>query len=312
MRNLLVDGGATPLQLVGQGISTSMDYGYSIYNVIDGFFRVYGNTLLYIIIALIAFSIITKKLSARPNLINPYSLYGPLAIFVLVVMGLFVTQSFFSPNRFFVYIIILCTIFVGFILSEMIDKARNPSQGHIFPKLIIVCVVLILGLASVAGIYKVYPSPYIYRNGQQVTDSELKVMDFILRHNDTNIPIAAYYSVGLRAFWYLMSSEGEARTIWTSPLKWEPTIPFHFSYEDQSLLGASYAEDRYMMINERFRRQYVEVFPEIAEKRFLPSDFENLKGDFTLDKVYTNGELDSWYIHGIGTPSSFIDESPKE
>jgi hypothetical protein len=299
MYTLLVERGVTPLQSIAYGISSTMDYGYNILNVIDGFARVYGSTLLYMVIALIAFPIITKKLSARPNLINLYSLYGPLTVFVLIVLVLFVTQSFFGPNRFFVYILILCNIVVGFILSEMIGKARNLSRGHIFSKLITVSVVFILGLASIAGIYKVYPSPYTYSLGQQVTESEVKATEYAISHNDTNIPITDYYSVGIRAFWYLMPNDGEARTIWTSPLRWEPTIPFHFGYEKQSSLGASYAEDRYMMINSRFRKQYIEVFPDMAEKRFLPSDFEKLEDDFSLDKVYTNGELDSWYIHRI-------------
>jgi len=303
VRDMLTEKGVTPLEHLVQEPST-LKYGYYVYDLIDGFFRVYGSTLLYIIIALIAFPIISRKLSARADLNNLYSLYGPLAAFALGTMVLYVAQSTFGPTRGFAYIIIICTFFVGFILHEMVGKAQSSSQGHGFSKPILVAVVFILCLVSVAGIYKVYPSPYVYALSQQIAQNEVKGMDFVYQHRDINIRMLDYYSVGIRSFQYLLEGENEGRSGGDTQLKWEANIPYHFDYESYPYLGALYSEDKYMIVNNRFRLQYVEVYPVMAEQRFLPSDFEKLEHDFSLDKVYTNGELDVWRVHGMATPIS--------
>ncbi len=44
----------------------------------------------------------------------------------------------------------------------------------------------------------------------------------------------------------------------------------------------------------------------LLEKVILKDDFllQKLEYDFSLDKVYTNGELDVWEVHGIAVPNS--------
>jgi hypothetical protein len=306
VRDLFVEHGTTPLELIGQDLSRTMGYGYDVSTVLDGFTRVYGSTLLLIIMALAAFPLITKKLSARKELIDLYSLYGPLLLFTLVIIGLFVSQNIFGPGRFFVYVIILCTVFTGFILYEIIARAQSLSQRHSLARLLPLAVVLVLGLVSVLGVFGVYPSPYTYSLSQQVTESELNGADFSLSHNDTSIKLVDYYPVGMRSFWYLMAGEDEKRSLGASRLIWEPSIPYHFGYDSNSYFGSSYNEDRYMVVNTRFRKLYTDVFPDMAGQRFLTSDFLRLEDDFSLDKVYTNGELDSWYVHGLGTTSSSL------
>jgi hypothetical protein len=53
-----------------------------------------------------------------------------------------------------------------------------------------------------------------------------------------------------------------------------------------------------LILNQPDRLQYVELYPQMAQFRFYPSDFARLEDDTTLDKVYLNGGLDVWYIHG--------------
>ncbi len=303
VRDMLRGGGVTPLEHLGQEMSKVMGYGYGVSNYLDGFVRVYGNMLLFIIIALVAFPIISRKLSARGDLNNLYSLYGPLAAFALGTIVLYLGQELFGPSRAFPYMVMTATIFVGFILHEMIVKAQSSLRGRGFAKLTLVAVVLILGLTFVAGSYKAYSSPYIYTFSQQVAENEIRGVDFLFHHRDTNTRTVDYYAVGMRNL-HLLLGEEEARygkNIWQEP---GGTIPLHFGYDSGSLLGAAYYENKYMVINYSFRQLYVNVFPRLAEHRFLPSDFEKLEDDFSLDKVYTNGELDVWEVHGIATPNS--------
>jgi len=73
----------------------------------------------------------------------------------------------------------------------------------------------------------------------------------------------------------------------------------HFGYHNAAWLGQYYAEDTYMVLGERDRLRYVEVFPALAKYRFYPEDFQRLEKDPTVDKLYSSGGLDVYYIHGI-------------
>ena len=308
---LLIAPGTTPLQSMVSNLSNAVQMGYGTFDVINGFVRVYGNTLLYLILAVIAFPVITKQLSKRPNLIRLYSFYGPMMIFVLLMIGLFVVQNFFSPNRVLVYVIILCIMFVGFMLSELFDLARTSWRGTIVSRYVLpIGVTAFLSLISVIGIFMVYDSPDTYNLGQQVTNSEASTMEYLVRSTDKSMPIIDYYSVGMEDYWYLMPGNGTPRSIWNSPLTWTTNLRFHFGYDKEPSLGASISGNKYMLINDRFREQYVEVFPEVAEQRFLPNDFQKLEGDFTLDKVYTNGGVDCWFIHGTAASPGIQTKPP--
>ena len=63
-----------------------------------------------------------------------------------------------------------------------------------------------------------------------------------------------------------------------------------------SKIGGQYNEDVYLVLNEE-SKVYQDIFPEVAEFQLLPVDFDALKQDTTVDKLYDNIGFNVWYIH---------------
>jgi len=63
--------------------------------------------------------------------------------------------------------------------------------------------------------------------------------------------------------------------------------------------GETYTKDKYMILTQNDRLQYVEIYPEVAEFRFYPADFDKLEDDPSIDKIYDNRGLDVWYVHPV-------------
>ena len=73
----------------------------------------------------------------------------------------------------------------------------------------------------------------------------------------------------------------------------------YFNYTEYQTFGESLAEDRYMSIDKAGELAYLELYPQID--RFTTSDFAKLQKDSTVDKLYVNGEMGIWYVHGQAT-----------
>ncbi len=74
---------------------------------------------------------------------------------------------------------------------------------------------------------------------------------------------------------------------------------WHFGYDKYSTLGQSYAQNTYMVLAGRDKSIYRDIHPRMAEIRFLPQDFERVSYDTTVDKLYSNGGLDVYFINSL-------------
>ena len=83
----------------------------------------------------------------------------------------------------------------------------------------------------------------------------------------------------------------------------ELRVPHRFGHTEHPTLGKWYANDTYLVLNKHDMLLYVEVFPEIAEFRFCPADFEKLEQDPGVAKLYSNGGLDIYFIHARASPA---------
>jgi len=75
----------------------------------------------------------------------------------------------------------------------------------------------------------------------------------------------------------------------------------HFNYTQYQTLGESVAANSYMPLGDYIRRLYTELWkPEIYSgmPKFSQEDFARLKSDPSLDLLYTNGDMNIWYVHG--------------
>ena len=279
IRILMTEGGPTAFSRLEGQMAYASGYGYSPLVI---FFKYYNGVIVYSVLALIAFFIIMKEQRKNKNLKTTYSLYSTLFIYILITAVFFATNLPFGPLRMMIYMIILCAVSVGFLLDRIIEKTRYSTGKRTFtPALANVFVISILVFSSISGISTLYPSPYVLKPNDQFSCSELKGQGWFLDSRAIRTPVGAL-------------SFGE-------PLRrqgiWSEVPPYHFNYNNHTMLGESYAKSSYLTLNKLDRLLYTEVLPKIAELRWYPKDFEKLEYDTSVEKIYTSGGCDIWFIH---------------
>jgi hypothetical protein len=275
--------GPTSFTRLESDIAYASGYGY---NPLEMFLKHYTGILIYIILALIAIPIIIREIRINKSFKNIGSLYGPLIAYFLITIAFFMSNiGGINPFRIVIYVVLICTVFVGLVLNRLLEKADHTSKKIPFkPALAIVFVIFILVFSSVNGILKLYPSSYILGCNQQVTHSEIEGIDWFFDNRDINTPTV------LMSLMEVMCRKG---------LPMREKMPYHFSYTNHTMIGESYTENRYMILNKLDRLLYTEVWPEIAEERCYTSDFEKLEYDQSINKLYSSGGFDVWYIHHL-------------
>lgn len=291
LHNLLTEGGSTHVAALADEILYATEYGYS---VVEQFFKVYGNILLYIILTLVALPVLIKRVGTSDKLKRLISLYGPVATIALVIIVLYLTNLPFGPGRLFIYIMLMLSIFAGFILYEFIDWSahRNNLLAKIAPSLV---VVLLLSVSINAGL-KLYPSPYILQPSAHATQTEMDGMDWFFHNKDTTMDSSGWYLALNRFATFLVNAEErqQRRDIGRDSVT---ALPWHLGYDEHSMMGEFYEKDVYVVFRQMSRRVYVDVYPEMAELRVLPDDFGKMDNDPTIDKLYENSGFDVWYVH---------------
>lgn len=296
LRAIILESGITPYaKLMGE-----LEYaGVHGYSVAEQFFKLYSGVLVYIILAVVALAVLRKRLVAKGDLERLGTLYGSLGLIALAMVALYFTGAGFDPRRLLVYILIICIPFSGFVLFEFINQASSQHKwlAGMAPLLVAVLIISV----SLHGIAKIYPSPYVLLVNHQTTQTEIDGMDWFLHNKNTSIPTSVRLnSIGGWARISLTSDERQSRQDIPLHTPEKLLAPYHFGYDKHSTLGQSYDGDTYLIMPTRFRKAYVETWPEIAELRFLPEDFAKLEADRSVDKLYSNSGLDVYYIHSEG------------
>jgi hypothetical protein len=297
IHTLMAEGGSSHLHTLTEDIAYAEGYGY---NVIGQIFKVLGGTFVYIILTLICIPILWKEMRTNKEFNNLFSLYGPLAVMGLVTIMLFVLNIEFGPLRLHFYVVMICTIFTGFILYKMIEKIRQINKTSLHKFALALVIILLVGV-SISGMLKLYPSPYIVSSTWQTTQTEVEGIDWLFKYRDLAIKMTGMSIAQYRFADLLLTPEEKAEQKIPWRLPEELRVPYHFGYNNPSSLSASYNEDVYLILTQRDESIYVDVFPEIAELRWHPNDFKRLKNDASLDKLYSNGGFDVWYIHALNT-----------
>jgi len=295
IHRLVTEGGVTYLEVLLGQIEYASRYGYS---VVGQFFKAYGGTLLYVLLALISLPLLRKKLANEPKNMRLVSLYAPLGALAIVTLVLYFLRLGFGPGRLVKYGVMLCAPFVGFILYELLVKARQ-----YLPKLCLGAVITIITLTSISeGLY-MYRSPYMLEPNDQTTYQRIEGTDWFLKHKDRDATTSGFGSFRPRRYAaFLLTAqeiaEREDIYYWSKP----PIVPpYHFGYDAHQTLGESYPEDAYLAITQLDKAIYSEVYPRMASIRFEPQDFERLDYDHSLDKFYSNGEFEIWWVHASGS-----------
>lgn len=297
---LLTEGGMTHFRELTDKVLYAEMYGYSVFLQ---FIKVYGGMLIYLILCLIGTIMIWKKMKMDLSVFDKYRflLYLLLLLFITIflMVVLYFTNIGFGPERLETYIIIYCTVFVGYVFFELLknQKLQLSSVNRSFRKDFLVPLMLV-GLFAVAAL-KLYPSPYILSANWHIPKTEIVGMNWVLHKKNENYLITAISISPGRYSEALLSPEERKLIKAPYEIPEELKIPNHFGYDVDENLGMNYKEDLYMVLTYRDQIMYKEIFPEIADLRYVDSDFKKLESDTSVSKLYENGGLSSYYIYAV-------------
>jgi hypothetical protein len=260
-------------------------YGY---NVVEIFLKNYADLLLLTILSVISFFLLWKTVSREQKQENIFSLYGPWALICIAIPALFLFNLPFGPLRFLFYISVLETVFVAFLVSFILIKSRENKMPFVSWVTSIVVVVFLVGL-FLSGLLVLYPSPYTLTLTDQTTQSEVSGMTHFFEYRDVTIPVAGFHTAVGRFADLLLSPQ--ERSVHHLPLYLEDKDrpPWHFGYNQFPSIASSYNGETNLIITQRDKLMYSDYFPDMAEFRMTPRDFERLNNDSGANLLYSNG-----------------------
>lgn len=287
--NSLMGTGSSTLQstLARAEYAEGLGFDIRIY-----FLKVYSGFLIYTVLALVALPIIWKRLHGNAELESLFSLYGPLAMIAILFLVNEI-RHIEGFGRLTFYIVMFCVPFVGFLLWEFLNASRHRLPQLLTPLL---AVMFVFGL-SVWAIPKIYVSPYLESYSGHNTYTELESWDWFCQHRKVNIEVTGLSIHPVRMTKFLFSPRDQI--LYADIQEKFSSVENHFDYDKRPMLGSSYPADKYLVLKELDKAMYSEIYPTLAEIRFMPVDFAQLEHDPSLDKLYSNGGADNWFVHSM-------------
>jgi hypothetical protein len=149
-----------------------------------------------------------------------------------------------------------------------------------------------IAVASLQSIVSLYPSPFVSDGNNQITHMNLTGTKWFLEKKDINVGSRyilsnlANYATGVIGY-KEASDRGDIHA-------YENYLPDHFGYPASSTLGTDFPADKYAAITKLDRTVYSTVWESVG--RFNDADFERLESDTSVSKLYSNSEMDIYYV----------------
>ena len=271
--------------------------GLSILDVIVVGVKLYGEILILIALAMVGIIILIRQLRSGDQ---DHAKYRLLLVGVLLSLACLLYAAFFvgipgvqsiAADRVLLYVEMASIPLVAFALWEVSRQTR-------FRRLAWVGIGGVLILASMLNIGGHYRSPYVIRPSDQVTQADMTAMTWYFEQKD---PFAYSYYVASPPARFAQCILGNKATDLREDIAYESTqFSDHFSLPDsvgsdnRSTLGEQFSGDVYVNIHKYDKLAYQTVWRNL--NRFNDDDFERLERDPTVDRIYSNGEVDVLFV----------------
>lgn len=282
------NGDTKVLALLDQ-ISYAQIHGYSF---IDQAFKLYGAEGILLILSLPALFILWKNITSEEKNKYLFSFCGPFAAIILLMAAVFMFNLSFGPFRFMVYFSVFGTLFSAY-LFYIILNYKSPVNRFFLNSLSLrtLLVTQIITIIFILSLLVLYPSPYNLGTSFQTTKSEISGMSHFYDFRDVSVQVTGITAAPGRLSQALLTPE--ERSSQRLPLYLnERRVPWHFGYDTNYSIFSSYPDETDLIITQRDKILYEEIFPKMAGIRFTEQDFERLKWDHGLHFLYSNGEFD--------------------
>lgn len=286
--------GETPVAGMGESLERS---GWTMSQVLWHAVKAGGHHLLYFLLSLVAISVVLKKIFSWRNSLRREEIFYSL-ILVMFGLGYLLTLTTALPTggepRFPAWFLMAATVLCGMVLHQMISpwlRRENPTRRkapgkRIAPYLL---TAIIIACATI-GIFTVHFSPIVKVANHQVTKASQVGMEWLLEYKDAEEPVTYSDEYIPRVPLYRVGSGSQEPEVGTVPLY----APPHFGYDLWDSLAYSFDSDGYLVIGERTRAIYKELWPERGS--FTVGDFVKLSSDPAVAKLYNNGGMETWQV----------------
>jgi hypothetical protein len=251
-----------------------------------------GTNLIFLGLFAVSLFILSKKRYDLQKNRNLLILSGITIFTGFIYAGSFLGTPGFNAiaaRRMDSFMMLFTPIYAGFVFVHFFRKELIPKKINLFP---ILCMFIIF-TASILSICNLYTSPNVFRPTPSVTQMDMEGADWFVNYHNKEILTTDIQSPIYR-FTDAVMGVVEEEKILGSRYR-HTTVPDHFNYTEMSKLGESYSEDRYMMITKFDTIIYSTVWSAVG--RFNPQDFDQLLEDRSVEKLYSNGETEIFFIH---------------
>jgi hypothetical protein len=195
-------------------------------------------------------------------------------------------------RRFLGYFEILLPIFAAFTFYIMLQKVN-------FRKLVNSSILFILISTSALSIASLFPSTFVEQPNLQVTTMDMTGMKWFIEKKDYGIRCVFISLPPSRFSDVIIGYDVTHRQRLDITDSGEP-VSDHFGYSQYYSLGTQYPKDNYLTMTRTDRTVYTTVWKNVG--RFDNTDFDKLERDFTVNKLYSNSEMDVYYITTASYP----------
>jgi len=248
--------------------------GLGIHQQVELALKMYGDNLIYLSLSAIALLIIAWRFWRRQHEVKnlfilsmPFLISGPVWVFVFAATLAVTLGRLLGAN-----IMMWATpVLAAFALHEIFARWKRVG---------IVVVTSILLCASVIGILGVYHSPHILQTSWQITRQDVHGSGWFSAHARLRFE-RGFVNLGV-----------------ASLLPGWLTVPEHFGYPQDQTLGEALEMDTYVLVSEMLRLSTSHrglpgpVLSPWAQIKFNQTDFQRLEQDPTVNRLYSNGELE--------------------
>lgn len=179
--------------------------------------------------------------------------------------------------------------------NKITKGVRDDSDSNMCKNARVFGVVLIVMACFVIGIFSIYPSPLTLRPNWSVSYAMVDGQEWLLENGDPNLKVLSLGGGLPRRYAHALWGTGTTRNY--PSVDQNEQFPDHFNYHlGHTKFGESFEGDRYMILREKYIvRLYTELYVQVV--RFNEDDLSKLNVDPSIDRVYTNEDMQVWYVH---------------
>ncbi len=235
--------------------------------------------------------------------ISRFLLFSIVCFIAFFALGVII---FFAINEFgYGRVYKIAQMFSLIVISSSVVTAYRRLQNISNFKRVVFCTLtcaLVIMLITLS-IFTLHLSPVIKKSNQQVPMSDFYGMaTFFEKRDDSNLilehgtsQMRFHNSIYGRSYPKVNIRYGQGYD--------EPLLPIdHFGYNTSISLGSNYDGMRYFLLTTQGRKFYEHIYPEFPDNwRFIDRDFEMLESDASVIRIYSNENLDIYFINSFDT-----------